>query len=90
VSVEEALRRALKEVAELKARIAGEPNGFHNVRIETDFDDIVGRTPALLRLLDQITQVAATNSTVLVTGETGTGRIWRAVHRQVSAAASPW
>ena len=40
----------------------------------TEAEDIVGRTPALARLLDQIEQVAATDSAVLVTGETGTGK----------------
>jgi transcriptional regulator with GAF, ATPase, and Fis domain len=44
---------------------------------------MVGRTPRVA-LLDQINQVAATNSAVLVTGETGTGKelVARAVHRQ--------
>ena len=47
-------------------------------------DDIVGRTPSVLRLLHQVDQVAATNSAVLVTGETGTGKelVARAVHRR--------
>ena len=49
---------------------------------EPDFDDMVGRTPAMLRLHDQIAQVGVTDSTVLVTGETGTGKelVARAVH----------
>jgi len=47
-------------------------------------DDIVGRTPSVLQLLHQVDQVAATNSAVLVTGETGTGKelVARAVHRR--------
>ena len=47
-------------------------------------DDIVGRTPSVLRLLHQVDQVAATNSAVLVTGETGPGKelVARAVHRR--------
>jgi len=47
-------------------------------------DDIVGRTPSVLRLLHQVDQVAATNSAVLVSGETGTGKelVARAVHRR--------
>ncbi len=82
--VEAALSRALEEVAELKARIAGEPHRYRDAPDGRDFDDIVGQTPALKRLLDQIGQVATTNSAVLVTGETGTGKelVARAVHRR--------
>ena len=51
---------------------------------QADAEDIVGRTPALARMLNQVNQVAGTNSAVLVTGETGTGKelVARAVHRQ--------
>ena len=81
---EDALNRALKEVARLKACLVGESDRYRDERSDTDAEDIVGRTPALARLLDQINQVAGTNSAVLVTGETGTGKelVARAVHRQ--------
>ena len=84
LNVEEALKRALEENAALKARLAGEPNRARDARIGAEFEDIVGQTPAVLRLLDQIAQVATTDSTVLVMGETGTGKelVARAVHRQ--------
>jgi formate hydrogenlyase transcriptional activator len=47
-----------------------------------NFEKIVGRNPALMAVLDQVGQVAQTDATVLVTGETGTGKelIARAVH----------
>jgi formate hydrogenlyase transcriptional activator len=47
------------------------------------FEDIVGRSPALQRVLDQVAIVAPTDSTVLLHGETGTGKelIARAIHR---------
>ena len=83
--VEEALKCALDEVARLKARLVGESERDRDERNETSVEqDIVGQTPALSRLLDQINQVAATNSAVLVTGETGTGKelVARAVHRR--------
>ena len=41
---------------------------------------IVGRSPALCRVLEQLRQVAATNSTVLLCGETGTGKELLATH----------
>ena len=73
---EQALGRAHQEIAELQARLALEHG--------PDFDDMVGRTPAMVRLHEQIAQVGVTDSTVLVTGETGTGKelVARAVHRQ--------
>jgi PAS domain S-box-containing protein len=47
-----------------------------------NFEQIIGRSPALMRVIAQIGQVAPTDSTVLITGETGTGKelIARAVH----------
>ncbi len=49
-----------------------------------DSDEIVGTSPAIRHLLTRIEQVAATGSTVLVTGETGTGKelVAKAVHRR--------
>lgn len=48
------------------------------------FEEIVGDSPALRRVLDAVEQVAATDATVLITGETGTGKelIVRALHRR--------
>ena len=47
------------------------------------FEEIVGNSPALQQVLDRVGKVAATDSTVLITGETGTGKelIARAVHK---------
>ena len=47
------------------------------------FEDIVGKSPALQRVLDQVRIVAPTDSTVLLHGETGTGKelIARAIHK---------
>src|SRR6516162_2547504 len=47
-----------------------------------NFEEIVGQSPALTTVLDNIRRVAATDATVLITGETGTGKelIARAVH----------
>ena len=84
LNVEEALRRALEEAARLKAQLARERDRHRDVPNGTDVEDIVGRTPSVLRLLEHVDQVAATNSAVLVTGETGTGKelVARAVHRR--------
>ncbi len=52
------------------------------IRSEYSFEDIVGKSAALRRVLDQVAIVAPTDSTVLLHGETGTGKelIARAVH----------
>jgi formate hydrogenlyase transcriptional activator len=52
------------------------------IRAEYNFEDIVGKSAALRKVLDQIEIVARTGSTVLLRGETGTGKelIARAVH----------
>jgi formate hydrogenlyase transcriptional activator len=52
------------------------------IRSEYNFEDIVGHSPALKKVLDQIAIVAPTGSTVLLYGETGTGKeiIARAIH----------
>ena len=48
------------------------------------FEEIVGASPALQAVLTRISKVAPTDSTVLITGETGTGKelIARAIHRR--------
>jgi formate hydrogenlyase transcriptional activator len=52
------------------------------IRAEYNFEDLVGKSPALRRVLDQVEIVAPTGSTVLLRGETGTGKelIARAIH----------
>ncbi len=88
----DALGRAHEEIADLKARLALEQIHCREaIEHGSDFDDMVGRTPAMLRLHDQIAQVGGTDSTVLVTGETGTGKelVARAVHSRSRRRSGP-
>ena len=80
---EEKLRVALSEVRKLKDRIEADYLYLREEsKIKHDFSDIVGKSDALKEILLKVRQVASTNATVLVLGETGTGKglIARAIH----------
>lgn len=53
------------------------------------FEEIVGSSPALIAVLSRVSKVAASDSTVLLTGETGTGKelVARAIHRRSPRAS---
>jgi formate hydrogenlyase transcriptional activator len=75
--------QAYQEIAVLKARLEKE-NVYlqEELRADHNFEEIVGNSPALLKVLHAVAQVAATDSTVLIYGETGTGKelVARAIH----------
>jgi len=72
-----------EEIVELKGRLENE-NVYlqEEIRTEHNFEEIIGNSPALLAALRKVEQVAPTDSTVLINGETGTGKelIARAIH----------
>ena len=81
LAVENAL--AYGEISQLKDRLARENVYLESeIRSELHFDEIVGDSKALQRVLADVKTVAPTDSTVLIYGETGTGKelIARAVH----------
>jgi len=74
---------AYREIAQLKDRLTQEKRYLeYEIRNANQTDDIVGTSPALKRVLEYAAIVADTDSTVLITGETGTGkeRIARMIH----------
>jgi formate hydrogenlyase transcriptional activator len=74
---------AFGEVSELKNKLAQEKLYLEDeIRSELKFEEIVGKSEALRRVLQEVETVAPTDSTVLIYGETGTGKelIARAVH----------
>ena len=81
IAVENALE--YQEVSESRQRLAEEQLYLREeIRTEHNFEEIVGGSPALTRVLKQVEIVAPTDSTVLILGETGTGKelIARALH----------
>jgi formate hydrogenlyase transcriptional activator len=75
--------QSYQEIAILKAKLEKE-NVYlrEELRAEHNFEEIVGSSPALLKALHAVEQVAPTDSTVLIYGETGTGKelVARAIH----------
>jgi PAS domain S-box-containing protein len=79
------LQQALQEIAVLKDQLYKE-----NIALRAEigeasmFEEIVGGSPLLKAVLARVAKVAPTDSTVLITGETGTGKelIARAIHKQ--------
>src|SRR5262249_37783920 len=80
------------EIAALKARLEKENIYLQEeIRTEHNFEEIVGNSPALLDLLRRVDQVAPTDSSVLIYGETGTGKelIARAIHNRSARKNRP-
>ena len=80
---EEALRKALNEIEQLKNRLQAENIYLQEeIKIQHNFEEIIGAGAALKKSLRKVEQVASTDSTVLILGETGTGKelLARAVH----------
>jgi formate hydrogenlyase transcriptional activator len=81
VAVQNAL--AFQEIEALKDQLAKEKTYLEEeVRTDHNFGDIVGENAALRRVLNEVETVAPTGSTVLIRGETGTGKelVARAIH----------
>src|SRR5260370_33800000 len=87
------LGNALEKIEELRDQLYQE-----NLALKEDldqastFEEIVGSSAALRRVLSQVAKVASTDSTVLILGETGTGKelVARAIHNRSNRSDRPF
>ncbi len=83
---------ANEEIRKLRERLEAENAALRSALGQMPWaEDIIGNAPAIKRVLESIEQVAETDATVLITGETGTGKelVARAIHRRSSRAQGP-
>ena len=89
---EQALRDALAQLEVLKNRLEAE-NVYlqEEIRTQHNFNEIVGNSAPLLEALRRVERVAPTDSTVLIVGETGTGKelFARAIHSRSARKTRP-
>jgi len=81
---------AYEEIRRLKDQLHAENLVLREeIDQQSMFEEIVGSSPALAAVLARVEKVAATDSTVLITGETGTGKelVARAIHKRSRRAA---
>jgi PAS domain S-box-containing protein len=86
------LRRAYTEIERLKNRLEAETAYLQQeIKLEHNFESIVGKSAALKYVLYKVEQVAAADTTVLILGETGTGKelVARAIHSNSPRGVRP-
>ena len=83
--IDQKMQQAFAEIEQLRDRLQAE-NLFlrDQIDIELKHEEIIGESEAIRKVLLQARQVAGTGSTVLILGETGTGKelLARAIHNQ--------
>ncbi len=91
--LEAARDQAMQELEAMKSRLEYENLQLREeLLLNKDFEEIVGQSNAILYVLERVKQVAETDATVLIQGETGVGKelIASAIHRASQRAAKPY
>jgi len=86
-TAEDELKNSLAEILMLKEKIRAEAEYLRSeINESRSHEEIIGKSDAVARLLCMVEQVAPTDSSVLILGETGTGKelVARAIHRSSS------
>ncbi|MFT5220351.1 MAG: PAS domain S-box-containing protein [Gammaproteobacteria bacterium] len=89
---ERRLLKALEEVERMKEQLEAENSYLQEeIMANQDFAGLVGQSPAIQQVLNQVDLVAPTDANVLVTGESGTGKelIARAIHERSNRNERP-
>ncbi len=84
---------AIQDLERLKEKLESENMSLKEViQVDRDFKEIIGKSNGLLYVLSKVQQVSQTDSTVLVLGETGTGKelVARAIHRDSERKDKPF
>ena len=82
--LEETAKRSLEEIKRLNELLQDETRYLrHEISLTLSHEEIVGKSDGIKAVLQKVEQVASTGSTVLITGETGTGKelVARAIHK---------
>ena len=85
--------RAIEELQVLRNRLEQENISLKEIiQVQHGFEEIVGNSDEILYVLGKVTQVSGTDSTVLIQGETGTGKelVARAIHKESPRSAKPF
>jgi formate hydrogenlyase transcriptional activator len=84
---------AYREIARLSEKLQGKKISLESqIQSTRNFEEVIGDSQALKRVLAQVQTVAPSDATVLILGETGTGKelIARAIHRMSSRKGAPF
>ncbi len=85
--------RAYEEIKRLNTKLSEENLYYKEEHLQNlHFEDIVGESPAIQRVLAKVDQVCGTDATVMITGETGVGKelVARAVHNNSPRKDKPF